>query len=61
MIEVIYPQNYRMCNVCGNKAFREYAFRCGNQGMIVALCRKCVCELHELTDYPMQENGMEAK
>ncbi|MBR6859727.1 MAG: hypothetical protein IKM73_00200 [Acidaminococcaceae bacterium] len=61
MIEVIYPQNYRRCQCCGAKAFREYAFRMNNQGVIVALCLNCINVLHALTYYPHQEQSEEGE
>ena len=61
MIEVIYPKDYRRCQCCGAKAFREYAFRMNNQGVIVALCLHCINVLNSLTDYPHQEQVEEGE
>ena len=61
MIELLYPKDYRRCQCCGAKAFREYAFRMNNQGVVVALCSRCINILNALTYYPPQKQAEEGE
>ena len=53
MIEVKIPMNYRLCQCCGEQAFREYVFRREYQGTEIALCRRCVGLLNAMTNFPV--------
>lgn len=53
MIEVKTPEYYRMCQCCGEKAFREYVFRREQQGTEIALCRSCISLLNAMTNFPV--------